>query len=316
MLAIVLEVQRDEDPDKKFSWPVYLTVVRSRKRCGAVVLVVAPNADVAAWSAENIDLGLGFGNVRPLVLGPAVVPVITDPTEAEKATELSVLSAVAHGNGPNGLAVVEAALVALGRLDREHAAVYFQSIWSGLREPMRQALEVVIMERQSEGEATFPRSFKSSSIAAGSRASSRASARASSRASVRASSRASARVSSKAFVRAREIRSYGFSRVPGSRSPRMRARASRHAWISRPSTTGSITSSGRSLPRKCSPDDWRTRPMALRRLEPPLHALVPEQHLGSSWAAVELVSMVAGDHEELVDHAVAGQTLRGGADRG
>ncbi|AUX47483.1 hypothetical protein SOCE26_090040 [Sorangium cellulosum] len=156
VLAIVIEVQRDEDPDKKFSWPVYVTVVRARKRCGTVVLVVAPGADVAAWAAENIDVGLGFGHIRPLVLGPAVVPEISDPAAAEQETELAVLSAVAHGNGPNGLAVVQAALVALGRLDQEHAAVYFQVIWNGLREPMRQALEALIMERQIEGEATFP----------------------------------------------------------------------------------------------------------------------------------------------------------------
>ncbi|WP_437923131.1 hypothetical protein WMF37_29350 [Sorangium sp. So ce291] len=102
-------------------------------------------------------MGAKFGaDLPPLVLGPAVVPEITDPAEAEKETELAVLSAVAHGNGPNGLTVVRAALVALGRLDQEHALVYFQLIWNGLREPMRQALEALVMERQIEGEATFP----------------------------------------------------------------------------------------------------------------------------------------------------------------
>ncbi|WP_437807222.1 hypothetical protein [Sorangium sp. So ce1078] len=155
-LAIVIEVQRDLDPNKKFSWPTYVTVVRAKKRCGTVVLVVAPDPDVATWAAEDINLGLGLGNVEPLVLGPAVVPEITDPAVAEKDTELAVLSAVAHGNGPNGLTVVQAALVALGRLDQEHAMVYFQLIWNGLREPMRQALEALVMERQIEGEATFP----------------------------------------------------------------------------------------------------------------------------------------------------------------
>ncbi|WP_437894090.1 hypothetical protein [Sorangium sp. So ce124] len=155
-LAIVLEVQRDEDPDKKFSWPTYVTVVRARKRCGTVVLVVAPDAGVATWAAENIDLGLGLGHIEPLVLGPAVVPEITDPDQAEKELELAVLSAVVHGNGPNGLTVVQAALAALGRLDQEHAAVYFQVIWNGLREPMRRALEALVMERQIKGEAAFP----------------------------------------------------------------------------------------------------------------------------------------------------------------
>ena len=47
-------------------------------------------------------------------------------------------------------------IVALGRLDREHAAVYFQIIWNVVREPMRQALEKLVMEGQIEGKATFP----------------------------------------------------------------------------------------------------------------------------------------------------------------
>jgi hypothetical protein len=63
---------------------------------------------------------------------------------------------MAHGNGPGGLAVVQAALVALGRLDREHAAVYFQIIWSVLREPMQRALEALAMERQTEGTTRYP----------------------------------------------------------------------------------------------------------------------------------------------------------------
>jgi hypothetical protein len=74
---------------------------------------------------------------------------------AERDAELAVLSAMAHGNGPKGLAVLQAALVALGRLDLEHAAVYFQIVYNVLREPVRQALEK-FMEGQTEDKATFP----------------------------------------------------------------------------------------------------------------------------------------------------------------
>lgn len=156
VLAIVLEVQRAEDPDKKYSWPVYVTVVRAQRRCDTIVLVVATDAAVAGWAAERIELGLGVGHVQPLVLGPSVVPEITDPAEAEKEVELAVLSAVAHGNGPNGLVVVRAAVRALDRLDPELAMVYFQIIYEALREPLRRALEAMVMERQSEGKATLP----------------------------------------------------------------------------------------------------------------------------------------------------------------
>jgi hypothetical protein len=116
---------------------------------------ISPDADVARWAAQPIDLGLGLGILRPLVLGPASVPELTDPATAEQEIELSVLSAVAHGNGPNGLAVVQAALVALGGVDREHAAVYFQIIWNALRGPMRRALKELVMERQTEDKATM-----------------------------------------------------------------------------------------------------------------------------------------------------------------
>ncbi len=156
VLSIILEVQRDEDPRKKFSWPVYVVVERSQKECPAIVLVVATDAQVAAWAAEKIDLGLGLGSIQPLVLGPSIVPEVTSETEAKEETELAVLSAVAHGNGPNGLAVVLAALAGLGQLDREHAAVYFKIVYNALREPMRKALELKIMERQTEATADFP----------------------------------------------------------------------------------------------------------------------------------------------------------------
>jgi len=156
VFAIVLEVQRDQEARKRYVWPVYLAVARAERECPTVVLVIAVDPGVAAWAAEKIDLGLGMGTLEPLVLGPATVPAITDPATAEREVELAILSALAHGNGPDGLAVVETALTALGRLDREHAAVYFQIIWNVLREPMRRALEALVMERQTAGKIEFP----------------------------------------------------------------------------------------------------------------------------------------------------------------
>jgi hypothetical protein len=156
VLLIVLEMQRDQDADKKYSWPVYVTGVRAKKRCQAIILVVAPDEKVAAWCAEPIDVGLGLTTTRPLVVGPAVVPRMTEPAGAEREPELAILSAVAHGNSPGGLAVVTVALGVVGRLDQQHAAVYFHIIYNALREPMQRALEALVMERQTEGKAVFP----------------------------------------------------------------------------------------------------------------------------------------------------------------
>ena len=105
VLAVVIEIQHKQEPIKKYTWPVYAAVVRAQKRCDAMVLVVAPDPNVAQWASEPIDLGLGLGTLQPLVLGPRVVPEVTDAKVAEGHTELSVLSGLVHGNGPNGLAV-------------------------------------------------------------------------------------------------------------------------------------------------------------------------------------------------------------------
>ena len=113
VLAIVLESQRDKAPRKKFSWPVYITVARAERECDAVVLVIAIDAEIAAWAAQTIDLGLGRGTVEPFVLGPATVPVVTDRAVANREIELAILLAMAHGNGPKGLRVVQVVFQAL-----------------------------------------------------------------------------------------------------------------------------------------------------------------------------------------------------------
>jgi hypothetical protein len=156
LLAIVLEVQREKDADRKSSWLVHAAIARARRRCPTIVLVVAPRADVAAWAEEPIDVGLHRGSLSPLVLGPAVVPEVTDEALAEKEAELAILSAVMHGNGPNGLAVVQSVRKALGRFDREHAAVYFQLVRTALHEPMRRALGEPPVALQIKWKATLP----------------------------------------------------------------------------------------------------------------------------------------------------------------
>lgn len=156
VLSIVLEVQRDQKVDKLFSWPVYLVLERSRTRCPVIVLVIATDISVAEWAAASIDLGLGLSHVRPVVLGPAVVPVITDRGVAEREVELAILSALVHGNGPDGLAVLRVAVAALEGLDPEHAAVYFYIIYNALRAPLQKAMEKLIMERRTELRDNLP----------------------------------------------------------------------------------------------------------------------------------------------------------------
>ncbi|MFS8068053.1 MAG: hypothetical protein ACMG6S_16990 [Byssovorax sp.] len=89
----------------------------------------------------------------PVVLGPSVIPEITDPAKAEQEPELAVLSAVVHGNGSKGFAVVQAVSAALFRFDARRASADFRLVYEVLREPVRRAL---IMERPTNERTLFP----------------------------------------------------------------------------------------------------------------------------------------------------------------
>jgi hypothetical protein len=124
VLVIIVEVQLQWDPDKSFTWPAYVAGARARYRCPACLLVVTPDAALAARLAQAIVLGPGQDSVTPLVIGPEGVPVVKDIPEAQKRPELSVLSAMAHGRAEGGLAVAVAALAASFGLDADRAALY------------------------------------------------------------------------------------------------------------------------------------------------------------------------------------------------
>ena len=83
-----------------------------------VRLVVAPDLPVATWAAQPIVLGPSTGQVTPFVLGASVVPRVIDASDAPREPALAVLSARVHGNGPDGLEVIEPAFEAMASVDR------------------------------------------------------------------------------------------------------------------------------------------------------------------------------------------------------
>lgn len=156
--AIVLEVQRAIDPDKKYSWALYCAAIRARLRCPACVVVVAPDEGVAMWASQPIDMGLGRGIVSPIVLGPKDVPLL-ETVEAAKANPyLAMLSVIVHGDVDAVLPGAKGAVLALDTMDADSRADYFYVILSSLREPLRELLRRWMMgkdETQEEYIARF-----------------------------------------------------------------------------------------------------------------------------------------------------------------
>jgi hypothetical protein len=157
--ALVVEVQLSVDPDKAWSWPVYLANLRARLRCGVALLVVTTDEAVARWAARPIGMGHPGLELTPLVIGPRSVPVVCDERQAERDPELAVLSALAHGRGPEAAEVATAALTAASRLDDDRAALYVDLVLAHVGVAARVFLEELMASRNYEYQSDFARRY-------------------------------------------------------------------------------------------------------------------------------------------------------------
>ncbi|GAA4623652.1 hypothetical protein GCM10023196_020680 [Actinoallomurus vinaceus] len=159
MLAVVFEVQRKRDPEKRWSWPVYIAGLRARKRCPVILLVMCVSATVADWCAQPIDLGHPGLTLTPLVLKPDAVPVVTDRQEAIRSPELATLSAVAHGTGPYRREVFNALLSGAAAIDDERAKLYIDIVCAILPQIAKQELEEMMLSGTYEYKSDFARRY-------------------------------------------------------------------------------------------------------------------------------------------------------------
>ena len=159
VLGIVVEVQLAPDPDKRFTWPLYVASLRARLGCPCWLLVLSPDAAVARWCAEPIELGHPGHRLTPLVLGPDAVPVVANADRARSAPELAVLSAMAHGAGPDGLEVALTALGAAVGLDEERCRIYTDLVMASLGEAARRAMEDLMSTGNYEYQSEFARRY-------------------------------------------------------------------------------------------------------------------------------------------------------------
>jgi hypothetical protein len=144
VLGIVVEVQLTADERKRFAWPVYAVGLRARIKCPVCLFVVSHSDAVARWRARPIDLG-GGNHFTPLVLGPAGVPVVTNPAQAKADPEVAVLSAMSHGHGhPESSAQIAAATMAASAgLDADRSRLCVDLVFASLSRAARKALQAM-----------------------------------------------------------------------------------------------------------------------------------------------------------------------------
>jgi hypothetical protein len=156
VLVIVFEVQLAIDPRKLFSWPSYLVAARARHRCDAILIVVTPDAAVAAWAQRPIPLGPRAGSIQAAVIGPREMPNLLTEGDALQIPELAVLSAIAHGQDSDpqhAAAIACTAIAAALSLNDHRAEVYYDLIKRSLSDAAKEALAMIpqYYEFQDEG---------------------------------------------------------------------------------------------------------------------------------------------------------------------
>lgn len=132
-----------------------------------VLLVISVDAATARWCAAPIEIGHPGLVLRPLVLGPEQVPVVTDPGQADRVPELAVLSALTHGTGPEQERVFRAMLSGLRHVDAGHSAMYTDLVLDRLSGAARQCLEELVNVATYEYQSDYARRYFSRGKAEG-----------------------------------------------------------------------------------------------------------------------------------------------------
>jgi hypothetical protein len=167
VLGIVVEVQLSRDGDKWWSWPAYLVTLRARLRCPAMLLVICPDSAEARKCATPIELGHPGFVLRPLVLGPDRLPVVTDLDQVRGAPELAVLSAMALADHPDHLKILDTLAAALATTDQDRAIRYAEIVLAVLPEPARPAWEALMTAQTFEFQSAYARRLRAEGRAEG-----------------------------------------------------------------------------------------------------------------------------------------------------
>jgi hypothetical protein len=135
---LAVEAQGKKDPDKPANWNYYLAYLYAKYRIPPVLVVVCHDRSTAAWAAQQVDIGPSAWpsvTLRPLVLGPDNVPVVTTPEEVAGDLPMTVLSAVLHRKDPEIKAILETMAPVLRDLqkhDEETAEIFIELTQQGL----------------------------------------------------------------------------------------------------------------------------------------------------------------------------------------
>ncbi|GAA1514795.1 hypothetical protein GCM10009677_55010 [Sphaerisporangium rubeum] len=147
-----IEAQTNRSEEKRRRWARYLAHLHDTHQCDVLLIVTCPTAATARWARQPYVVGLPQWHtltVRPLVLGPDNIPIITDVPQAIEDINFTVMSAVVHAKSPSVDAILNTLSQALHHIDKGEAAELAEFTESGLGEGQARDLWRTLMATQT-----------------------------------------------------------------------------------------------------------------------------------------------------------------------
>ncbi|MFI1422991.1 hypothetical protein ACH4VX_34550 [Streptomyces sp. NPDC020731] len=134
-LLLAVEAQSGKDPHKPASWAYYASYLLTKYRLQPMLLVVCQDRATAEWASREVNFGprqWPLLTLRPLVVGPHNMPVITDPAGARKDLALATLAAITHATHPDAGGILKSMAAALRDTPQSIADPIIELVAQGL----------------------------------------------------------------------------------------------------------------------------------------------------------------------------------------
>jgi hypothetical protein len=128
---LAVQIALAASPEAKHTWFLHVATLFATFKRPCRFLVLALDPDTERWAAEPHIIDHAPSVFFPTVIGPSLIPRITDIPQAKQFPELAVLSALAHPRGPGAATIAFAALAACENRDTPASRRYadFVSDW-------------------------------------------------------------------------------------------------------------------------------------------------------------------------------------------
>ena len=89
--AVIVEIQRQVDKRKEYTWPAYLYQARAKLECPVTLVAICFDTRTAKWAGRPVESGHPGSRFAPLVLGPDEIKRAAQESSAEYSAELLLL---------------------------------------------------------------------------------------------------------------------------------------------------------------------------------------------------------------------------------